>query len=78
MHHTAKLSSHCVLGPGTFLSPNEDTILNDYSVVHGSNAVLTSWSGNGKVQEADLRLKHVEYLRDMLPKFNRLRQTAGA
>ena len=32
----------------------------------------------GKVQEADLRRKHAEYLKEMLPKFNRLRRGDGA
>jgi len=78
MHHTVILSSYCVIGPGTFLSPNVDTELEDFSVVHGPDSTITTWSGNGKVQEADLRQKHAEYLRDMLPKFNRLRQASSA
>ncbi|KAG8925173.1 hypothetical protein FRC03_009014 [Tulasnella sp. 419] len=80
IHHTARLTSYCVIGPGTLLVPEEDETLDEYTVVYGTGAQRRTWSGRGKAQEADLRRKHSEYLRDMLPKFNRLRggEAAGS
>lgn len=78
VHHTARLTNYCVIGPGTLLVPEEDEILEEYTVVYGAGADRRTWSGRGKVQEADLRNKHLDYLREMLPKFNRLRTTADA
>ncbi|KAF8662697.1 hypothetical protein AX16_001139 [Volvariella volvacea WC 439] len=77
VHHTVRMSSHCVIGAAVLLAPTEDEILEDYTVVYGPAAEQRLWSGRGKIQEADLRRKHVEYLRDMLPKFNRLRRGDG-
>lgn len=54
--------------------PTEDETLDDYTIIYGPAADRRVWSGRGKVQEADLRKKHTEYLREMLPKFNRLRR----
>lgn len=58
--------------------PLEDDILDEYTVVYGSAGEKRIWSGRGQIQEADLRRKHAEYLREMLPKFNRLRRGDGA
>ncbi|KAJ8472830.1 hypothetical protein ONZ45_g5234 [Pleurotus djamor] len=74
VHHTVRLSSHCVIGAGCLVAPSEDEILDDFTTIYGPDAQRRVWSGRGKVQEADLRKKHVEYLREMLPKFNRLRR----
>ncbi|KAK7468684.1 hypothetical protein VKT23_003187 [Stygiomarasmius scandens] len=74
VHHTVRISSYCVIGAGCLLVPAEDETLEDYTVVYGTNGERRKWSGRGKVQEADLRRKHAEYLREMLPKFNRLRR----
>jgi dynactin-6 len=52
-------------------------MLEDYTVVYGTSAERRKWSGRGRMQEADLRRKHVEYLREMLPKFNRQRRGDG-
>ena len=54
--------------------PTEDETLDDYTIIYGPAADRRVWSGRGKVQEADLRKKHTEYLREMLHKFNRLRR----
>ena len=59
------------------LVPQEDETLDDYTVVYGPEAERRTWTGKGKIQEADLRRKHAEYLREMLPKFNRLRRGEG-
>jgi dynactin-6 len=78
VHHTVRMGSYCVIGAGCLLVPTEDEILDDYTVVYGPSAERRTWSGRGKAQEADLRRKHAEYLREMLPKFNRLRRGDGA
>jgi dynactin 6 len=69
-----RLTSHCVIGAGCLVAPTEDEMLDPYTVVFGPNAERRTWSGRGRAQEADLRRKHAEYLRDTLPKFNRLRR----
>ena len=71
------MGSYCVVGAGCLLVPTEDEVLDDYTVTYGPSAERRKWSGRGKVQEADLRRKHTEYLREMLPKFNRLRRGDG-
>ncbi|EIW55421.1 trimeric LpxA-like protein [Trametes versicolor FP-101664 SS1] len=78
VHHTLRMSSYCVIGAGVLVVPTEDEILDEYTVIHGPAAERRIWSGRGKVQEMDLRRKHAEYLREMLPKFNRLRRGDGA
>ncbi|KAF9241655.1 trimeric LpxA-like protein [Melanogaster broomeanus] len=71
VHHTVRISNFCVIGAGCLVVPTEDETLEEYTSVDGI------WSGRGKVQETDLRMKHAEYLREMLPKFNRLRRGDG-
>ena len=66
-----------MIGAGCLVAPTEEEVLEDYTVVYGPRAERQTWSGRGKAQEADLRRKHVEYLREMLPKFNRLRRGDG-
>lgn len=77
IHNTVRVTSYCVIGAGCLVVPLEDDILDEYTVVYGPAAEKRIWSGRGRVQEADLRRKHAEYLRDMLPKFNRLRRGDG-
>ena len=72
--HTVTMGSFCVVGAGCLVVPTEEHHLEDYTVVYGPAADERKWTGRGKVQEADLRRKHAEYLREMLPKFNRLRR----
>lgn len=52
--------------------PTEDEVLPEYTVIYGQAADRREWSGRGKGQESDLRRKHIDYLTEMLPKFNRL------
>lgn len=47
-------------------------MLEEYTVVYGPEAERRTWSGRGRVQEDDLRRKHLEYLKEMIPKFNRM------
>lgn len=77
VHHTVRISSFCIIGAGCLLAPTEGEVLEDYTVVYGPSTERRKWSGRGRVQEADLRRKHVEYLREMLPKFNRVRRGDG-
>lgn len=77
IHHTVRVSNFCIIGAGCLLAPTEDEVLGDYTMVYGPAAERRKWSGRGRVQEADLRRKHVEYLREMLPKFNRVRRGDG-
>lgn len=72
------MGSYCVIGAGCLIAPTEDESLDDYTVVYGPAAEQRTWSGRGTVQEADLRRKHAEYLREMLPKFNRVRRGDAA
>lgn len=73
-----RISNFCVIGAGCLVVPTGDETLEEYTSVYGPAAEKRIWSGRGKVQEADLRVKHAEYLREMLPKFNRLRRGDGA
>jgi len=75
LHHTVRLSSFCVIGAGCLVVPTEDELLPEYTVIYGTNCERNTWTGRGKIQETDLRRKHAEYLREMLPKFNRLRRS---
>ena len=77
VHHTLRISSYCVIGAGVLVVPTEDEMLDDHTTIYGPSAERRIWSGRGKVQEMDLRRKHAEYLREMLPKFNRLRRGDG-
>jgi hypothetical protein len=74
VHHTVRISSYCVIGAGCLVVPTDDEVLDEYTVIYGSSGERRIWSGRGRVQEADLRRKHAEYLRETLPKFNRLRR----
>ncbi|KAJ7072187.1 trimeric LpxA-like protein [Mycena amicta] len=78
VHHTVRIASYCNIGAGCLVVPTEDEFLDDYTVIYGPAAERRTWSGRGKLQEADLRRKHAEYLREMLPKFNRLRRGEGS
>ncbi|KAF5358553.1 hypothetical protein D9756_001308 [Leucocoprinus leucothites] len=77
VHHTVSIGSYCVIGATCLLVPTEDEVLPDYTVVYGPSAERRTWSGRGKIQEADLRRKHADYLKETLPKFNRLRRGDG-
>ncbi|EGO03665.1 hypothetical protein SERLA73DRAFT_175229 [Serpula lacrymans var. lacrymans S7.3] len=77
VHHTVRIGSYCVIGAACVVVPTEEESLGDYTVFYGPASERRTWSGRGKVQEADLRHKHTEYLREMLPKFNRLRRGDG-
>jgi dynactin 6 len=74
VHHTVRISSYCVVGAGCLVVPTDDEVLDEYTVIYGPSAERRVWSGRGRVQEADLRRKHADYLRETLPKFNRLRR----
>ncbi|KAH7090988.1 trimeric LpxA-like protein [Auriculariales sp. MPI-PUGE-AT-0066] len=80
VHHTVRLSHYCTISAGCLVVPTEDETLEPYTVMYAGEDGLCDrrlWTGKGKMQEADVRRKHAEYLRDMLPKFNRLRRGDG-
>ena len=58
--------------------PLEEERLGNYTVIYGPASGRRMWSGRGRIQELDLRRKHAEYLRETLPKFNRLRKSENA
>ena len=74
IHHTVRIGSHCSIGPKCFINTSEDIKLDDYTVLYGPNWEERLWSGRGQKQAEDLSSKHVEYLKEWLPKFNRLRR----
>lgn len=74
MHYTLRITSYCVIGAGVLVVPPEDETLEENTIIYGPAAERRVWSGRGKIQELDLRRKHAEYLRETLPKFNRLRR----
>ena len=78
MHHTVRISNYCVVGASCLVVPTKVETLDEYTSVYGPAAEERIWSGRGKVQEADLRNKHGEYLPEMLPKFNRLHRGDAA
>jgi hypothetical protein len=42
--------------------------LEDYTVVYGAQSERRKWDGKSRVAEENLRNKHLEYLREILPK----------
>ncbi|KZT62464.1 trimeric LpxA-like protein [Calocera cornea HHB12733] len=75
LHLNASLSSYCVVQPAVEFSPTTPEMLPDYTVLYGEGASERRlWSGQGAEQERALRQKHAEYLRELLPKFNRQRK----
>ncbi|KAK8869898.1 hypothetical protein IAR55_000466 [Kwoniella newhampshirensis] len=73
------VTDHCTLSAGTILlplllpttSPEPSLIpeiLPPYSVIFGSASDRRIWDGSGESAEQALRGKHVEYLREVIPK----------
>lgn len=75
---TTRVSSNCVIGAGCVLLPSpslpegEDEVLEPYTVLYlvgeGENerrVLKRTWDGSGEASERDLRIKHVEYLREV-------------
>ncbi|KAF9517542.1 hypothetical protein BS47DRAFT_506346 [Hydnum rufescens UP504] len=78
VHYTLRLTSYCVIGAGCLVVLPEEEVLEEHTVIYGPASERRVWSGRGHIQELDLRRKHSEYLRETLPKFNRLRRGDGA
>ena len=54
------------------LDPNqrkEKARLEDYTVVYGADSARRKWDGKSREAEQNLRTKHLEYLREILPKY---------
>lgn len=47
--------------------------LPDFTIIYGAECNKRLWSGEGIGQSKALHVKHLEYLREMLPKSNKLR-----
>ena len=43
------------------------------TVVYGAESLQRTWDRSTENAEANMRTRHLEYLRDILPKYNRLR-----
>ncbi|KAH8926808.1 hypothetical protein BT69DRAFT_1330960 [Atractiella rhizophila] len=58
----------------------EAEMLPDFTSVFGfgPDVVRRRWTGEGEGQARALHVKHLEYLRETLPKFNKVRPTDGA
>jgi hypothetical protein len=52
-------------GPGTTLESGD---IAPYTSVYGKDSMRRVEGGEGQVQERAYRLKHLEYLRDVIPK----------
>jgi len=62
-----------LLAAGTILLPDitgseEVEVLPPYTVVYGENSERRVWDGSTQIAENQVREKHVEYLREILPK----------
>jgi dynactin-6 len=78
---TINISDYCTLSAGTTLSsaPSNSTMdidsdndpvetLEPYTVIYGARSDRRVWDGKNLDAEENLRLKHIEYLREILPK----------
>ena len=73
VHRNAIIGNHCVVGVGCVV--NEGEKLEDGTVVYGNNLRRVQMSRD--TAQTTLHQRHMEYLRDMLPKYNHLRQVAA-
>ncbi|KAL7422232.1 hypothetical protein Q5752_002878 [Cryptotrichosporon argae] len=76
------VADHCSFGPlTTALVPPVPgaaaATVESYTVIYGSNSERRTWDGTGAEQERALRAKHTQFLRDIIPKANKLRPKAA-
>ncbi|KGB74217.2 dynactin 6 [Cryptococcus deuterogattii R265] len=75
------VTDNCIISAGTILLPSpahtdeRPETLPPYTVIYGAESSRRTWDGSGQVAEMALRRKHAEFLREIIPKFNRLRPT---
>lgn len=50
------------------LDPSQPEIIPSYTVVFGANSDRRAWNASAAQEEASAREKHLEYLREVLPK----------
>ncbi|ORY32249.1 hypothetical protein BCR39DRAFT_523564 [Naematelia encephala] len=74
------ISDNCTLSAGTVclplvidLEPGTTETLPSYTVIHSSLSERRIWDGTGQSAEDNLKEKHIEYLREIMPKYNRMR-----
>lgn len=79
-----EVSDHCTIAAGSTLEPTLDVLailgnaddsdlgkaerLEPYTVVYGASSARRKWDGKSAEGEDHLRTKHIEYLREILPK----------
>ncbi|KAJ9126518.1 hypothetical protein QFC24_001545 [Naganishia onofrii] len=67
-----KISEHCSIGLNTTLSSRDPEkrveLIPPYTIVYGRDSIRRTSQADGMVQERAYKLKHLEYLRDLLPK----------
>lgn len=65
---SVRISDRCTLSAGTTLDGPEMEILSPYTVIYGSRSErIIGAKGNGEGEE-NMRVKHLEYLREIIPK----------
>ncbi|OCF55292.1 hypothetical protein L486_07405 [Kwoniella mangroviensis CBS 10435] len=68
------ITDHCTFSAGTTLLPSptlqegEVETIPPYTVIYGVNSERRKWDGTGQSTEQNLREKHIEYLREIVPK----------
>lgn len=69
------ISNFCILSAGCKLghSDHEHSMLPERTVVYGHDAMQHVWSGDGMGQHLALHAKHLQYLRDTIPRSHKLR-----
>ncbi|WOO80869.1 uncharacterized protein LOC62_03G004396 [Vanrija pseudolonga] len=80
-----RLGERCTLAAGTSVDVAHPALradlggaedvpqLPDRTIIHGAANAARTWDAGGEAQETVLRLSATEYLRDVLPKFNKQR-----
>lgn len=54
--------------PGDSTAPKEESVA-DYTITYGSDSSRRIWDGSGQEQARAERLMHLQYLREVLPKY---------
>lgn len=65
------VSDNCVIGAGVHaypLAPGTEEVLEPYTMVYGAAAERRVWGGASEAAETDLNAKHLDYIREILPK----------
>jgi len=63
------VSDRCTLSAGTTLDGPEGEVLSPYTVIYGSRSERRVGDRGNSEGEENLRIKHLEYLREIIPKW---------